>query len=143
MTLNTDLEKAKQILKEKNCSCVFCRGNDVIIKTESGIAPLVGFTDSEIDYSDFCAADRIIGKAAAFIYVLLNVKAVHGSVMSVSAVEILNHANIAYSYDVLADSIINRTGTGLCPMEDAVKDTDDPQTALVLIKNKLSFLKKN
>lgn len=143
MTLNTDLEKAKQILKEKNCSCVFCRVNDVIIKTESGIAPLVGFTDSVIDYSDFCAADRIIGKAAAFIYVLLNVKAVHGSVMSVSAVEILNHANIAYSYDVLADNIINRTGTGLCPMEDAVKDTDDPQTALVLIKNKLSFLKKN
>ena len=143
MILNTDLEKAKQILKEKNCSCVFCRGNDLIVKTESGIAPLVEFTDSEIDYSDFCAADRIIGKAAAFIYVLLNVKAVHGSVMSVSAAEILKSAEIEYSYDILTEKIINRLGTGLCPMEDAVKDTDDPQTALVLIKNKLSFLKKN
>lgn len=142
MTSNIDLEKAKQILNQKNCSCVFCRGNDVIVKTESGIAPLVVFADSDVDYSGFCAADRIIGKAAAFIYVLLNVKAVHGMVMSAEAVEILKQAEINYSYDILTDKIINRSGTGLCPMEEAVKNSDDPHTALVLIKNKLSFLKK-
>ena len=146
MILNTDMddfEKAKYLLKKNNCSCVICGGSDVIISFEQGIRPLVSLTESGTDFSGFSAADKIVGKAAALLYVLLDIKNVYGGVMSQQASEVFRNSGINFEYAVLTDEIVNRMNTGICPMEDAVRNTYDPSEALSLIKNKLKIIDKN
>ena len=47
-----------------------------------------------------------------------------------SAERIFLHYGIIYEYDTQVPLIINRKGTGICPMEDAVKDIEDPEKGM-------------
>ncbi|MBQ7596907.1 MAG: DUF1893 domain-containing protein [Clostridia bacterium] len=142
MTSNTDLKKAKELLKTNGCSCVLCGGSDVIMSNKRGIVPLVYFAESKKDFSRFSAADRIVGKAAAFVYVYLNIKNVYADVLSKSAADVFERFGVRYEYGISAENIINREGTGLCPMEQAVINDSDPSDAFEHIKNKLKIMNK-
>ena len=96
--------------------------------------------DSKKDYKGYSAADKIVGRAAAFLYTLLQVKNLYGETMSKGAVEILKNAGIYYEYKTLTDYIENRQKTGMCPMDEAVKDIDNPKDAYEAIRNKIKFL---
>ena len=72
--------------------------------------------------------------------VLDSVKAVYAGVLSKGAQDVFDRYGIAYAYGTLTDSIINRMGTGLCPMELAVKDLDDPAAAPAALREKLKQL---
>ena len=61
------------------------------------------------------AADRIVGKAAALLYVMMGVKGVFAEVLSESALAVLNKHGVHAEYSVLTPNIINRAGDGLCP----------------------------
>ena len=84
-----------------------------------------------------CAADKVVGKAAAYLYVLLGVEEVYATVMSEGAREIFTLHHVAFQYETLAKEIRNRTNTGLCPMEEAVKNAVNPSEALDNIRKKL------
>ena len=119
-----------------------CRDGKLSVSTQRGIKPLLELTESDEDLHGACAADRIVGKAAAMLYVLLGVKAVYAEVLSKTARDIFEENHIEYRYETLTDRIINRMGTGLCPMEEAVKETDEPQAALTAIRNKIAEMRK-
>ena len=91
----------------------------------------------------FSAADKIVGKAAAMLYVILGVKAVYSPVMSETAAEVFTNYNIAYEYDELTQNIINRNGDGICPMEETVKNISDPTEGFAALKNKLKLILQN
>lgn len=132
--MNHELEIAKEELNRSDYTCVVCRNGIFYKSKEHGIKPLLDWKGSGIDMSGFYAADRIVGKAAALIYVLLGVSAVYAPVMSESAVDIFSHYGIAYENDTQVPLIINRKGTGICPMENAVRDTQDPEAGYELLK---------
>jgi hypothetical protein len=90
-----------------------------------------------IDFIGFSAADKVVGKATAFLYVKLGVKAVYARVISKPALEVLKTHNIVAEYDTLVDNIINRKGDGFCPFELAVLDTQNIDAAYQLIKQKM------
>lgn len=46
----------------------------------------------------------------------------------------LSRFGVDHSYNVLTEGIVNREGTGPCPMEQAVKDIDDPREAFEAIR---------
>jgi hypothetical protein len=48
---------------------------------------------------------------------------------------------IVAEYETLADYIVNRSGDGICPMEEAVIDIDDPTEALAAVKRRLEELR--
>jgi predicted transcriptional regulator len=102
---------------------------------------MVEFINSGLDLNGFSAADKIVGKALAMLFALCKVKEVYAVVMSQGAIKIFEKYKIKYSYKTLVEAIINREGTGPCPMEAAVKDIDDLSEALYAIKNKLEFLR--
>lgn len=133
--------KCKQILSSALYKFVLVRGDDIKTFDGRGIAPLLECAKSGIDYSGYSAADRIVGKAAALLYVKLGVKYVYGEVMSKSAKDVLEANGIACEYGTLAEKIVNRSGDGLCPMEQAVKDIDDPLLSIEAISNRLAELK--
>ena len=79
----------------------------------------------------------MVGKATAYLYCLLGVKAVHSLVMSGAAARVLEDNGITATQDKLVENIINRQGTGICPFEEAVWEIHDPGNALAAIRKKM------
>ena len=135
-----DLEKARSLLEKENYTCVICRGDDVITDRRRGIRPLMELLESGKDLHGYSAADKVVGKAAAFLYCLLGVKALHAGVLSVPARDVLVSAGISVEWGSLVPAIRNRAGDGFCPMETTVWDLTDPALAPDAIRNALKKL---
>lgn len=136
--MNNDLMKARALLDSGEYTCVLCREAQLHTATERGVKPLLNWLDSGLTLQDFSAADRVVGRATAFLYCLLGAKAVYARVMSHPAAEVLQAAGIEASAEHLVDGIINRKGTGPCPFEAAVMDIHDPAEALAAIRKKMA-----
>lgn len=139
--MNKDLIKATEILKSGQYTCVVCSGDIIYNCTQRGVKPLLDWIDSGLNLKDFSAADKVVGKAAAFLYVILGIKEVYADVMSEGAANVLKEYGIEIHYDKSAEYIINRAGTGKCPMEDAVWNISAPSEALTAIRTRLKELK--
>lgn len=138
--MKTDMEQAIEKLEDGQYTCVLCRGEVIYTSTERGVKPLLDWLDSGVDFRGFTAADKVVGKAAAFLYVLLGVEEVYAHVMSRSAMEVLEEGGIPYQCGLAAQWIINRKGTGRCPMEEAVSGISAPGEALPAIRERLLSL---
>ena len=93
--------------------------------------------------SSFSAADKIVGRAAAFLYVLLGVKEVYAEVLSEKARPVFDRYGITVFSGTETEEIINRDKTGICPMEKAVENTENPEEARRKIEETLEKLIKN
>ena len=68
----------------------------------------------------------------------MQVENVYGETITKRAVEILRQANINVEYKILTENIINRTNTGLCPMELIVLNIEDKEEAFMALKKKIN-----
>ena len=137
----TDLENARNLLISGNHTCVICRGELCCTTQLRGIKPLLDWLDAGMDLKNASAADRVVGRGAAFLYCLLGVKEVHARVMSRPAKEVLEAHTITALADTFVDGIINRKGTGPCPFEEAVMVITDPREALAAIRQKMAQMR--
>ena len=132
---------AKQIFEQGGYTCVLSDGETTYTSTLTGISPLVGFLSSGTYLKGFFAADKIVGKAAALLFALAQVRCVYAPVMSRDAAEVFSRFGIQYEYGCLTPGIINRTGDGPCPMEQAVTGIDNPEKAFEAVKQTLKRLR--
>ena len=138
--MNADLAKAKKILLTTGATCVLCRGGSRIESDMRGVMPLMELLNLGMDFSGYSAADKVIGKATAFLYCLLEVKAVYTPVISEAALEVLREHGIEAVYDQCVPAILNRRKDGFCPMETATKNISDPEQALAAVRRTLEKL---
>ena len=138
--MSDNLTKCREILKSGNFTIVLSDGKTLLTDTKRGVKPLFDLLDKNTDLSGFSAADKVVGKAAAFLYVLLNIKEVYADVISTHALVVFEQHKIPVEYNTLTDKIKNRTGTGFCPMETAVLDENEPEKALKKIREKAKEL---
>lgn len=136
----TDLERAKALLTEGDCTVVLCRDDVTHTDTRRGVAPLLALLDRGEDVTGFAAADKVVGKAAAFLYLRLGVAAVHAAVISTPAYDLLTAHGIDTTYDTLVPAIRNRAGDGYCPMEQVALPLTDPMEAEAAIRTRLAEL---
>lgn len=132
------MEAARKLLEENGYTCVLRKGDALYTATERGVKPLVRWLTEGTDLRGYSAADKVVGKATAYLYCLLGVKEVYAHVMSVSAAEVLQRHGITASQGKLVVNIINRQKTGICPFEAAVLDIHTPEEALTAIRAKMS-----
>ncbi len=137
----TLLERAKTRLEEGGYTCVMLSEGDEMTFTKRGVAPLLELYERGGDYSLYTAADKVVGRAAAILYILLGVKQLYASVISLPALEILRQYGTSVTYGELVDAIRNRTNTGFCPMEQAVKDLENINDAPAVLKSTLDMLR--
>ena len=142
MSMHADTKKALKHLREGSFTCVLCRGEEMLTATARGVAPLLHFLDNCPCLQGFCAADKVVGAGAAYLYVLLGVREVFAEVISTPALEILTRYGVFADYAEHVPQIRNRDGTGFCPIEGAVADATDPQDALARIRHRLAELRK-
>ena len=79
----TDLEQAKLNLNGHTLS--LCKGENRITSDKRGISPMVNLLCGNVSLSGWSAADLVVGKAAALLFVYAKVKEVYGKVLSEEA----------------------------------------------------------
>lgn len=135
----TDIETAKENLDGH--SICLCRGGEIITDDGRGISPMMRFLAERRDLTGYAAADVIVGKAAALLFVKAGIVCVHGKTMSVSARDLLEQHSIPCSYDTLTEKIINRQGTDICPMEKTVEAISNADEAYEALGRKLAEMR--
>ena len=138
--MNSNTEKAKALLEESGCTCVFAFGGQLEQCSERGLRPLLAKLGADALPAGFSAADKVVGKAPAFLYVLLGAGEVYAPVMSEAAASVLAENGIQAHCGQTVKQIVNRAGTGICPMEEAVAGIAEPAAAAAAIKARLRSL---
>ena len=137
---NTDFQRAKELLTDGAFTCVVISGDYLFTSTERGVKPLLELLEGQ-SVEGGVAADKVVGKAAAFLYVLLGIKILYANIISELALDVLKKHQIEVFYANIVPMIRNRTDTGYCPMEQATCGIEDPKEALDAIKATLKSLK--
>ncbi len=139
--MNENFDRAKQIITGSDVVFAYVCGHEEIVSSAKGIGFVASLCDEKRDLSRGVVADKIVGKAAAMLFVLLGVKVVYAEVLSMGGKAVFERYGVEFSYGVLTESIQNRKGDGLCPMENAVKNTDKPKEAHRAVNEALAHLR--
>lgn len=132
-------QKAKSYMEENGSTFVFCNDEKIISSDARGVITLVEMVRKNETLKSFCCADKVVGKAAAFMYVFLNPDEIYAGVLSEKARNVFDMYKVNYCFGELVPAIINRTGDGFCPMETLVENALTPEEAFILIKEKLKL----
>lgn len=121
------LEEVKQLLHGKNASLVVCYESGEIKEYYSDrITDIKNILKADSNaLKGAIIADKVIGKVAGSILVAAGVKEIYADVISKLAIPVLEENNIKYEYFKKVDYIVNKTNTGMCPMENRYKDEVD------------------
>ena len=141
--MTESLERAKSLLKSTDSTIAVVSVDDVYTSQERGVKPLLHLlTEKKGFLKGAFVADKVIGKAAALLMVLGEIKEVHTLIISEPAIKVFEKYNIPCFYDKKVDRIVNRTGDGLCPMETLCLDVDEPQEAFQKITDFIKTMKR-
>ena len=135
--MTKDLEKAKNLLKTDDYTCVLIKNDEVIALTDRGVKPLVALYESKSKLDGFVGADKVVGKATAFLYLLLGVKELYAVVISKTALELLNQQGVKVYFDEEVAYIQNRQKNGICPFEETVLSVSEIDEAYKAIRKKM------
>lgn len=140
--MNADLARARQLLGAEQLTLAVVRGDELWTSTARGLATLLAWqADPDVDLAGASAADLVVGKAAALLYVAAGVETVWAQLMSQTAVDVFTAHGIAFDAEQHTAVIRNRAGDGCCPMELAVQRIDDPVLAPRVLRERIASLK--
>lgn len=134
------IKLAKKTLIENNYALVVVQHNKIVyMSEEKGIKPLMSLMEENLHLlKDSALADQVTGKAAALLSTYGEVSEIYSHLLSESAKNVLEEANIPVTYGRLTKIIKNQDKTDLCPMEKIASQTDDPLELIELIKRYVS-----
>ena len=133
---------AVQLLRDGQAACVVLRDGEIVrAETGRGVAPMIRLYEDGALQGAY-VVDKIVGKAAAMLMTLGGVSGCYALTVSRAALDWFSVYNIPVEYEVCAEYIVNRTGDGMCPMEQTVKELTDATEALVALKHKIAQLRK-
>lgn len=131
---NMRIEIISRFHQEK-CSCIIYKGGKFTIGRERGVADLFRLLNDDPEIlSGAFVADKVVGKGAAALMVVGGVRDVHADVISRPAVELLKYSDIEIAYGKCVPNIINRSNTGICPVEELCSACKTAEDCLPLIE---------
>lgn len=141
-----NLQQAKELLENSKCTCIILKNDKIIYRSAlNGVRPLLLFLNENVslgENDELILIDRIIGRAAMFLAVKCRINKIFTPVMSLEALEIAKLYNIGCTAASTVPYILNREGTGRCPIEASVTNTADVNEALANIKHTVAELAK-
>jgi len=128
--MTESLEQAKSLLTSTDSTLAVVSVDDFFTSKERGVKPLMHLLKEKKGFlKGASVADKVIGKAAALLMALGEIKEVHTLIISEPAIKVFEKYNIPCFYDKKVTRIVNRAGDGLCPMETLCLDVENPQEA--------------
>lgn len=141
--MTESLEQAKSLLTSTDSTLAVVSVDDFFTSKERGVKPLMHLLKEKKGFlKGASVADKVIGKAAALLMALGEIKEVHTLIISEPAIKVFEKYNIPCFYDKKVDRIVNRTGDGLCPMETLCLDVEEPKEAFQKITDFIKTMKK-
>lgn len=133
-----------EILRQESCSCVIATQNgSVVIRRQRGVKDLFELLKNNPALLDNARiADRVVGKGAAALMALGNVAEVYAEIISEAALGLLEKEGIKTSWGKCVPEIINRSGTGPCPVEELTAGCNTAEECLPLIENFINTMNK-
>ena len=126
-----DLERARLRLREKNISLVIVKNGKVIFETESHSIKdfLEAYELFGKELAGSSIADKIVGRAVAFLCVYFQVSAVFAVIISTEGVRVLTDNNIFYQFEKCVPNILNQKRNDICPFEKLALTSATPEEA--------------
>lgn len=134
MTENEEL--VESLIRSQQADLCAATGGQVVVREDGpGVTCLLAAIQDPFlgSLGPLDWGDKVVGRAAALLFSLLRARSVFGSTMSEGAQEVLAAAGIPYRCDATIPVVLNRTGTGPCPLERAVSNTVDPHAAFEVL----------
>lgn len=132
-------EMRKRIVEDGQSSVAAMNGCIVGVEAGHGLEPLLRLLDGG-KLKGALVVDRVIGRAAAAILVAGGARKVHALLMSDEAKAFLDARGVACAAEKRVPKILNRELSGACPLEDAVKSLDNPETMLKALRVRIKDL---
>lgn len=134
-----ELKELAEQLHARGCSCVIENQGIVRCFNRRGVADLFDLLENEPDFLRGASlADKVAGKGAAALMAAGGVKRAYADVVSQSALQLLEEAGIGAVYQACVPHIVNRAGTGWCPVETATRDLRTLQEIIPAIRDFLA-----
>lgn len=132
--MHDDLVFAQDKMVRNGATCVLVFGDIVYQSKEHGLRPLLDWLYSGNKFAGYRMCDKVVGRAAAFLMILLGVREIYADVISEDAVKLLEENNITVNYGKTVPQILNDEKTGSHPLEDAVKGITDANDSIMAIE---------
>lgn len=140
----TERQQLIDLLHAEACSCVIRNGGTTRIFRQRGVRDLYRLLHEEPRLLDGAfVADKVVGKGAAALMLLGGVAELYADVISRPALELLAASSVRVTYTLEVPRIVNRTQTGLCPVESLCRDCTTAAEALPLIRDFLEAQNQN
>ncbi len=130
--MNAELTR---ILHAGGHSLVVARDGEIHTYDGRGVSDLLRLLDEDnAPLHGAEIADKVVGKAAAALMIAGGVACVHADVISSSAIALFNRSSVHVSCDIVPPYIVNRKGTGMCPLELRCMDCATPDECISRIR---------
>lgn len=128
--------------KYPEATCLVFDGENLLFQsTKKGVAPLLDCYNEHGTLENLTVYDRIVGRGAALLAVLIGATSIHTPWISEAALSFCKTHNVTVDYDTLVDEIHNRDNTGRCPIETSVLGVEDVNEGYHIIIDTLQKLK--
>lgn len=126
-----------QLLNENNLSLVVSNDDSISTYSRSRVDDLMDLNTNEPErLKGAVVADKRIGNAAAVLLAYGGVREVHTNYITHHGREILEKAGVRYFAADEAEMILNRDGSGQCPMDASLNDVLDPAEGYAVLRQK-------
>ena len=131
-----DLRLARQTLSRQKAAFVVVKQGVVLtVENGQGVEPLYTFLKAQPEaVQGAVLADRIVGRAVAFLAVYFGLDGVFGEILSEGACQILESRAVRCEAQNRVPVILNRSGDGPCPIERGLRSISDPERALTFLR---------
>jgi hypothetical protein len=133
-----DLELARETLTQESAAFVLVKDGTILaVEKGQGVQPLWDFLSNHPEQvRGATLADKIVGRAVAFLAVTFGLTCVFGDILSDGARDIFVRQGVCWETRNAVPVILNRAGDGPCPIEKGLRTISDPEQAI-------KFLAKN
>lgn len=136
-----EIQALVETLHREGCSCVIGNGDKIIVCHQRGVKDLLHLLQSEPQtLKGAMIADKVVGIGAAALMILGGVVEVYADVISSPALRLLETTSVNVTYGQCVPNIINRAGTGICPVETICRDCPTAIDCLPLIEKFVNSL---
>lgn len=113
------MENLIRQLHEQKCTLVIRNNQETRLFYQRGVADLLDLLHHDASFLNGAdIADKVVGKAAAALMIMGNIRQLHTDVISKPAWHLFKEqSQITVSYGKLVDHIENRSHNGWCPLE--------------------------
>lgn len=131
-----------RLLEEnKSITCFVLKEDDILFTSKArGVKPLMDFYKEQGRVDGVYVVDRIMGKGAILLAILIGAKTAETPIISEPALELAQRHHFNVKYDKIVPHIINRAGDGQCPIESSLEGITDIEQGFETIKTTLKQL---